>query len=165
MRAEEALITRMIERERLAAEERARELASLTPEQLEHRNEVARRRQREVRRAAERRAQDEADRLAVADQERAANNPLLPLPSVMAAPRQWRPIARVGVVNEQDEYVEEMIDVDARAWQLEGGERVEVITNFGSLPRDVTLRLAALAMEMTARQLEDDSLAHLMETA
>lgn len=48
-------------------------------------------------------------------------------------------------------YAEEMIDVDAHSGQTEPGERVVILLDF-------SLRLTALAMERTARQLEDDGL-------
>lgn len=148
----------LAEQERRAADGTAREWA---PERNGFQSEYARRnseRRREERRAARR----EARRVALENRERVANNPPL-LPRERVAPRQWRNIALLRGLNEQDVYAEEMIDVDARSWHLQEGEAVEVIVNFTNpLPRDTTLRLTALAMELTARQLEDDVLADLM---
>lgn len=157
MHAEENRIGYMTEQHRRAAEEMAREFASWT-EQREHLNEVARQnaqRQREIREAAQR---EEAHRLAV----QAANNPLLPQPREL---RLRRHIAWVGSVNEPDDSIEERIDVDADTdpWPLEDGELVRVMTDFGELPQDYALRMAALAMELTARQLEDDNVVHLTQ--
>lgn len=148
--------------QRREAEEEARELAELTQEQRDLQIESERRRSAVIRREERRAAREEARRFERENRERADNNPLLP--REMAAPRQWRNIARLGVRNEQDVYVEEMVAVDARSWQLEAGERVELVVNFTNpLPSDLTLRLTALAMELTARQVEDDTLANLME--
>lgn len=150
------------QQQRREAEEEARELAELTLEQRELQIESERRRNAAIRREERRAAREEARRLARVNRERAENNPLLP--REMAAPRQWRNIARLGVRNEQNVYAEEMINVDARSWHLEAGEQVELVVNFTNpLPSDLNLRLTALAMELTARQLEDDILANLME--
>ena len=156
-RMEAELMELLAEQERRAAEGTAREWA---PERNGFQSEYARRnseRRREERRAARR----EARRVALENRERVANNPRLP--RERAAPRQWRNIALLGGLNEQNVYAEEMIDVDAGSWHLEEGEAVEVIVNFANpLTRDTTLRLTALAMELTARQLEDDVMANLI---
>lgn len=142
----------LAEQERRAAEGTASEWA---PERNGFQSEYARR--NSERRAARR----EARRVALENRERVANNPLLP--REWAAPLQWRNIALLRALNEQDVYAEEMIDVDARSWQLETGETVELIVDFTNpLSRDTSLRLTALAMELTARQVEDDVLADLI---
>lgn len=132
-------------------EEAARQRAEMTPEQRERQDAEIARQNAEIASAARQTDREEARRLASENRAEGAASP------------EWRDIAEVGMVNEQGVYVREMIDVDARSWQTEPGEHVEVLMEFVEpFPPDFSLRLSALAMEMTARQVEDETLDHVM---
>lgn len=152
------------EAEEDAAEDRAYQFARLTLAQIEPQNE-AEQRNAEIRRrerpTVRREEQQEASELARENRERFERNPLLP--TEWAAPRQWRNIARLRSRNTRNVYAEEMISVDARSWHLETGEHIQIVVDFAdSIPPDLTLRLTALAMELSARQIDDDTLARLL---
>ena len=151
-RLEAELMEFQYETERQQRDESTRWWAGSSPEERERRTPVA----------ARRAAREEARRLARQNRERAERNPLLPLSWV--APRQVREIARVRTPNEWNVYVEEMIEVNARSWHMESGERIQLHTHFpDELSSDFRLRLMALAMELSAREIEDAVLEDRME--
>lgn len=139
----------------------AEELAELsTPQQqIEHLhasiNEL-------VRQAAPREDRQRARRIARQNYERAMANPMLPMSWV--APSDVRNIAQTRYIDSQGVlHPEEMIGVNARDWQLEAGENIELSLHFDdAISEDQSQRMTALAMEMVAREIDDNNLAENM---